>query len=220
MGDVADTASLHLHRHMFEDPGTSLLCVAFKTGIVIRKFVPFFKACPRPGPVGGMAISAFDCPPHDSMVDGEIELGFDILVARNAEIRFFRLQKFLGDLGSMNLVAVIAADGAQFVDPPIELEKFPVLGMAIEADVGPHLCILILERKDKPFPFGLRMFFSRAVARLTTLLLFGDFRIDNALPVRSVFLEALIEVSMAILAGLGSNISSFLPFPFFLAEGR
>jgi hypothetical protein len=219
MSHVADAASLHLHRHMFEDPGTPLLCMAFKTGIVIRKFVPFLEACPRPGPVGGMAIRAFHCPLHDSMIDGKIEFGLYVLMAREAEIGLLIFQKFLGDPGFMNLVAVIAADRAQFVDPPVELEKFPAFGVAIEADVGPGLCILILERKDEPFPFGLCMLFSGAMAGFTSFLLLADFRINHALPVRSVFHEALIEVFMAILAGLGSDISSFFLFCLVLAEG-
>jgi hypothetical protein len=219
MRHVADAASFHLHRHMLKDPGTPLLCMAFKTDIVIRKFVPFLEACPRPGPVGGMAVRAFHCPLHDSMIDGKIEFGLYVLMARKAEIGLLIFQQFLGDPGFMNLVAVIAAHGAQLVDPPVELEKFPVLGVAIEADVGPGLCILILERKDKPFPFGLCMFFSRAMAGFASFLFFADFRIDNALPVRSVFLEVLIEVFMAILAGLGSDISSLLLFCLVLAEG-
>jgi hypothetical protein len=217
MSHVADAASLHLHRHMFEDPGAPLLCMAFKTDIVIRKFVPFLEACPCPGPVGGMAVRTFHRPLHDSMIDGKIEFGLYVLMTREAEIDLLIFQKFLGGLGSMNLVAVIAADGAQFVDPPIELEKFPVLGVAIEADVRPGLCILILERKDKPFPFGLCMFFSRAMAGFASFLFFADFRINHALPVRSVFLEVLIEVFMAILAGLGSDISSLLLFCLVLA---
>jgi len=219
MSHVADAASLHLHRHMFEDPGTPLLCVAFKTDIVIRKFVPFLEACPRPGPVGGMAIRTFHRPLHDSVIDGKIEFRLYILMARDAEIRFFCLQQFLGDLASMNLVAVIAADGAQFVDPPIELEKFPVLGVAIEADVRPGLCILILERKDKPFPFGLRMFFSRAMAGFASFLFFGGLRIDDILPMGSIFLEGIIDLRMAILAGLGPDVSSFFSFCLVLAEG-
>jgi hypothetical protein len=120
----------------------------------------------------------------------------------------------------MDLVAVIAGNSAQLMDPSVGLEKFLVLCVAIEAGIGSDFCILTLEGKDKPFPLGLRMFFSRAVAGFTSLFLSGDFRIDNALPVRRVFHEALIEVFMAILAGLGSDISSFLPFCLVLAEGN
>ena len=219
MSHVADAASFHLHRHMLEDPGTSLLCMTFETDIVVRKFVPFLEACPRPGPVGGMAIRTFHCPLHDSMIDGKIEFRLYVLMARDAEIRFLLFQQFWGDLGSMNLVAVIAADGAQFVNPPIELEEFLVLGVAIEADIGPGLCIFIFERNDKPFPLGLCMFFSGAMTGFAPFLLFADFRINNALPVRSVFLEGIIDLRMAILAGLGPDISSLFPFSLLLTEG-
>ena len=120
----------------------------------------------------------------------------------------------------MDLVAVVAGHGAQLMDSSVGLEEFLVLCVAIEAGIGSGFCILTLKGENKSFPFGLRMFFSRAMTRLTSLLLLRDFRIDKALPVGSVFLEGLIDVFMAILAGLRSNISSFLPFCLVLAEGR
>lgn len=220
MSHVADAASFHLHRHMLEDPGTSLLCMAFETDIVIRKFVPFLETCPRPGPVGGMAIRTFHCPLHHSMIDGKIEFGLYVLMARHAEIDLLIFQKFFGGLGSMNLVAVVAANGTQFVNSSIELEEFPVLGVAIEASIGPGLCILVFEREDEPFPLGLRMFFSRAMAGFTSFLFFGDLRIDDTFPVGSIFLEGIIDFRMAILAGLGPYISSLLSFSFLLSEGN
>jgi hypothetical protein len=120
----------------------------------------------------------------------------------------------------MDLVAVVAGHGGQLMDPSFGLEKLLVFGVAIEAGIGSDFCIFILEGEDEPFPLSLCVFFSRAMAGFTSLFLFGDFRIDHALPVRRVFHEALIEVFMAILAGLGSDISSFLPFCLVLAKGR
>jgi hypothetical protein len=120
----------------------------------------------------------------------------------------------------MDLVAVVAGHSGQLMNPSVGLEKFLVLCVTTEARIGSDFCILILKGKDKSLPLGLRVFFSRAVAGFTSLFLSGGFRINHALPVRRIFREALREVFMAILAGLGSDISSFLPFSFLLAEGR
>jgi hypothetical protein len=91
--------------------------------------------------------------------------------------------------------------------------------VAAEAGVGPNFCILILEGKDEPFSLRLCVFLSRAVAGFTAFLLLGNLGIDHALPVRSVLLKGIIDLRMAILAGLGSNISSSLLFWLVLAEG-
>jgi hypothetical protein len=72
---VAAAASLNLHRHVFEDPWTSLLRMAFKTGIIIhRKFIPLSQTRSRPGPVRGMAVGALQFPFDDPMVGGKVEL--------------------------------------------------------------------------------------------------------------------------------------------------
>lgn len=56
---VAAAASLHLHSHMFEDPRPSLLGVAFKTGVIIRrKFTPLSQIGSCPCPMWSMAVGA------------------------------------------------------------------------------------------------------------------------------------------------------------------
>ena len=168
----------------------------------------------------GMAVRAFYRTLDDAMIGGKVKLGLHIRMTRKTEIRFPALEKFWGHLDLMDLMAVITPYGTQLVNPSVELGEFLVLGVTRETGIGPAFCILVFEREDKSFSLGLRMFFSRAVARFTPLLRFGNFRINNPLPVRSVFLEALIEVFMAILAGLGSDISPFLLFCLVLAEGN
>jgi hypothetical protein len=42
---------------------------------------------------------------------GKIKFGLGFLVTGETEIGLFSLQKIFGDLGSMNLVAVITSDG-------------------------------------------------------------------------------------------------------------
>jgi hypothetical protein len=141
-------------------------------------------------------------------------------MARKTEVRFATSEEFRARLPLVDLVAVVAGHSAELMDSSVGLEKFLVLCVAIEAGIGSDFCILTLKGENKSFPFGLRMFFSRAVAGLTSLFLSGDFRINHALPVRRIFHETFIEVFMAILAGLGSDISSFLPFCLVLAEGN
>jgi len=216
---VATAAPLHFDGCVFKDPGASLLGVAFKTGVFIRKFIPLSQTRSRSGPVRGMAIRTFEGAFKDLMSRGEIEFRLDVLVAGQAQIGFFAFQHLLGAGITMNLMAVIAPHGCQLMDPPPKLKKFLLPLMAGQAGIGPNSCILILERKDEPFSLCLRMFFSGPVARFTSLLFECDFGIGEISPVGGISLKCLIEVRVALLANLGSDISTPPGLLSFLPEG-
>jgi hypothetical protein len=80
MWGMADTAALDLHRLVFENPGTSFLRMAFKTGVVI-KFIPFLQTGPGSSPVRSVAIGAFHCPFQHLVPGWKIKLSLDFLVA-------------------------------------------------------------------------------------------------------------------------------------------
>jgi hypothetical protein len=92
------------------------------------------------------------------------------------------------------------------VDASSELIKGLQLLMAREADLGLNTGSFTFESKDSPFSFGLYVLLSGAVAGFTFLP-----------PVR-IFLEGLIELTVTLLASLGSNISFLLDLSLVLAE--
>jgi hypothetical protein len=72
------------------------------------------------------------------MIVGKIKPGLHLPVAGKTEIRVFCFQKVLGDLSSMNLMAVNTADGAKFMDSSPELKQFLLFPMTLQADIRLH----------------------------------------------------------------------------------
>jgi hypothetical protein len=142
------------------------------------------------------------------MVVGEIKLGLDISMTRKAEIGVLLLQEILGGLLHVNLMAVIASDCTQPVDPSPELKERLLFLVALQADIRTVSCILALKREDKTLPFCLRMLFSRTMAGFTLFYPMG------------VFLKEIVNFRMAAFA----RLSPYKPFPLglhlLLAKGR
>jgi hypothetical protein len=140
-------------------------------------------------------------------------------MTRETEICLFSLQKIFHPLNSVNLVAVITPDSTQLMDSPTELEKGLLFFMASETGIRAAFCIFILKTDDEPLPLSLGMFLSGAVAGFASLLIRRDLGIKQTFPMGVSFLEGIIEVWVAPLAGLRPHI----PFPFdlhlLLAEG-
>jgi hypothetical protein len=134
MGSVASAAPFELLYPMLEDPGATLLGVAFIADIRI-KFVYCSQAGAVSASVGCMTVRTFQRPPDDPMIVGKIELGLHLPMAGETEIRVFCSQKVLGDLSLMNLVAVPTANGTELVDSPRELKQFLLLLMTLQADI-------------------------------------------------------------------------------------
>jgi len=126
------------------------------------------------------------------------------------ELSLLSFQEALGDLGCMNLVAVVTADRTQRVDPPSELKKVLLFLMAHETWIRTIPGIFVLEGNDEPFSFCLGMLFPGTVAGFAPLLNSRHFWIIETLPVRSIFLERIVEILMASLTGFGSHISFHL----------
>jgi hypothetical protein len=111
VGDVTDAASFCLDGQMLENPGASFFRMALKTRVHVE-LIPLFKACSGPRSMRSMAIRTFYRPLDDSMVGGEVKLGLNVLMARGTEVRLRTFQELLGHRGSVNLMAIIAADGS------------------------------------------------------------------------------------------------------------
>jgi hypothetical protein len=75
---------------MLKNPRAPFLRMAFETDIII-KFIPFLQAGPCPSPVRCVTVRAFQCPLYDPMVVRKIELGLDVRVARETEVRVLLL---------------------------------------------------------------------------------------------------------------------------------
>jgi hypothetical protein len=207
VGNMAHAAPLDLLGQMLVDPGTPFFRVAIETDFVLNRDVRLSQAGPVAGPVGGMAVAAFQSPLKDRMAMREIELRLHVSMTGEAEVRIILLEQMLRDPDLMNPVAVRAPHGAQLVDASSELEKGLHLLVTLEADLRPGRRALVLEGKDESFPLGLRMFFPWSMAGFTFLP-----------PVR-VFLEGRVDVGMASLACLPPHVPLLLHLPFFLAEG-
>lgn len=122
MGCMADRASFHFDREVLKDPGASLFRVTVKTDVVI-KFIPFFQTGPCPSPVRRVTIRAFHGALYHPMVAGEIKFGLNVQVTRETEVVLLSPQKVFGDLGPMDLMAVVASDCAYLVDSSPKLEE-------------------------------------------------------------------------------------------------
>jgi hypothetical protein len=94
------------------------------------------------------------------------------------------------------------------MDASSELIKGLQFLMACEADIGLNAGSLVFESTDIPFSFGFCVLLSRAVAGFTLLSPVG------------VLLENLVELTVASLAGFGSNVSFLLDLSLVLAEAR
>jgi hypothetical protein len=153
------------------------------------------------------------------MPRGKIKLGLNILMARGTEIRLRTSQELLGDRGSVNLMAIIARDGSQFVNAPVELEEFLLPLVAAQTAIGAIFRGLIFKREDKTLALCLCMFLSRAVARFASFFLGRHLGVDDAAPVGSVSFKSFVNVRVALLANFGSDISTRLGLFFLLAKG-
>jgi len=151
---------------------------------------------------------------------GKVETRLHIGVTGNAEIDFIRLQEGIGHpgfvflqertvhLSPVHLMTVSTSYGTQFVDASSKLIKILQSLMAREADICLNCGRLTFESKDSPFSFGLCVLLSGAMAGLTILSPMG------------VLLESLVELLVASLTSLGSNISFLLGLSLVLAEAR
>jgi hypothetical protein len=142
------------------------------------------------------------------MIIGKIELGLNIPMAGETELRVLFLQEILGDLGSMNLMTVVTSNVTELMDSPPKLEKHFLFFMALQTDIRTILCIFTSKREYKPCTFCLHMLCARAVTR------FAFFS-----PMR-VFPKKIINVRMTLFAGLRPHIPFLLCLPFLLTECR
>jgi len=110
MGTVANVAPFELLCTMFKNPRALLLRVTLIADIRV-KFVHISQAGAVPASVGCMTVRAFQCPLDDPMIVWKIKFGLDVPMAGETEISLFCFQKVLGDLGFMDLMAVITAKG-------------------------------------------------------------------------------------------------------------
>ena len=74
MGLVTNHAPFDLLGEVLINPGSSLLRMAFEAGLIFGIDAGPSKACPFAGPVGAMAIRAFQSPLEHFMGMGKIEL--------------------------------------------------------------------------------------------------------------------------------------------------
>jgi hypothetical protein len=110
MGTVANVAPFELLCTMFKNPRALLLRVTFIANVSVE-FVYFSQAGAITASVGCMTVRAFQCPLDNPMIVWKIKFGLDVPMAGETEISLFCFQKVVGDLGPMNLMAVITAKG-------------------------------------------------------------------------------------------------------------
>jgi hypothetical protein len=107
---VTNATPFELLCPMFKNPWALLLRVAFIANVSVE-FVYFSQAGAITASVGRMTVRAFQCPLDDPMIVWKIKFSLDVPMAGETEISLFCFQKILGDLGPMNLMAVITAKG-------------------------------------------------------------------------------------------------------------
>jgi hypothetical protein len=137
MGIMANIASLEFLYPMLKDPWTSLLGMALIADVRV-KFVYCSQTGAVSASVGCMTVRAFQCSPDDPVIVGKIKLGLHLPMAGETEIRVLCLQKVLGNLSSVNLMAVPAANGTELMDSSRELKQFLLLLMTLQADLRLH----------------------------------------------------------------------------------
>jgi hypothetical protein len=116
MGHVADAAPLHLLGQVLINPGSFLLRMTFEARFILGAGARSPEACPLAGPVGSVAIRALHSTLEYLVRVGQVERRLHILVAREAEVDLFCLQEFPAHGRAMDLMAVIAANGAQLMN--------------------------------------------------------------------------------------------------------
>jgi len=109
MGIVASVAPFKLLYPMLKDPWTSLFRVTFIANVSI-KFVYFSQAGAGSTSVRCMAVGASQRPLDDTVIVRKIELGLHVRMAGETEVGIFDLQELLGDLRSVNLMAIITSN--------------------------------------------------------------------------------------------------------------
>ena len=153
-----------------------------------------------------MAIRTFQGPFQDLVSRRKVKVSFHLLMARQAEGHLLALEQILPDLSPVDLVAVIAGDGAQLVNPSSELKKFSLFLVAGQARIRSFRSRLAFEGEDESFSFGLRMLLTRTMAGFTLLFPVG------------IFLEGIVGVRVTPVAGLRPDESFLFPFCLFLTE--
>jgi hypothetical protein len=215
---MTDTAPLGLNGQVFENPGASLLRMALKACIV-TELAPFPEVGSGSRSMRGMAIRAFDRPFKDFMPRRKIKLGLHILMTGETEVGLRGFQEVLGDLGGVNLVAIIACNGTQFVNTSIELEKLFLIPVTFQTHIGTIFCSLTLKREDESLALGLCMLFPGTMTGFASLLPGRNLGVFDTTPVRVILFEAFIEIPVALLTDLGPGVLPFFSFLTFLAEG-
>jgi hypothetical protein len=220
MRSMADTASLFFLGKVFENPRAPLLRVTVQAGLLLSVDACLPQTGPFTGSVRSVAVRTCQGSLHDLVGVGKVETRFHIGVTGDAEINFIRLQEGIGhpgfvflykraaDCSPMHLVTVPAPHRTELVDASSKLIKILQPLMAREADLGLNASRLTFESKDTPFSFCLGMFLPGTMTRLTIL------------PPMRVLLEGFVELAVASLAGLGSNISFLLNLALVLTEAR
>ena len=203
VGIMANAASLILDRGMLEDPGTSLFGMALEADIDIE-FVPPPQTRPGTGSVGGVAVGAKKRSFKNSVSGRKKKFEPDFPVARQTQIGLFGLEESRQGGHRVHTMAVVAAHGPQLVGSSLELEKFLLLLVALEASVRSNLGSLILECKNRILvSSGIDVFFSGSVAGLAALSIRGGSGVEVSHLMGIFFAKGLVEVSMANLAGSG-----------------
>jgi hypothetical protein len=82
--------------------------------------------------------------------------------------------------------------------------------MTLEARSRAVFRTLVFEREDEPLPLCLCVLAPRAVAGFASFLVNGNSGIECILPMGIVFLERIVEILMASLAGFRFRISFHL----------
>jgi len=195
MGSVASVTPFELLWSMLKNPWASLLGVAFIADVRV-KFVHFSQAGVVSASVGCMTVRAFQCPSDDPMIVGKIKLGLNLPMAGETEIRVFCFQKVFGDLGSMNLMAVITANRAELMDSSRELKQFLLLLMTLQADIRLHYCVFVFKGENESLSFCLSMFSTWTMARFAFSSPMG------------IFLKKIVDFRMTPF----TRLSPYIPF--------
>jgi hypothetical protein len=205
MRSMASVAPFELLYPVFKNPGTSLLRVAFIANICIE-FIHLSQTGSRSTPVGCMTVGASQSPLDDPVVVGKIKFGLDVSMAGETEIGILFFQEIFGGLLCVNLMAVIASNSTESMDPSSKLEKCFLFLMALQTDIRTVFWVLAFEREEEPFPLCLRMLCSGTMAGFAFPYPMG------------IFLKKIENVRMASLTGLRPYIPFFLGFHLLLTK--
>ncbi|MGA2465791.1 MAG: hypothetical protein ABSH06_15745 [Thermodesulfobacteriota bacterium] len=202
---MANVTPFELLCPMFKNPRTSSLRVTFVADVGVE-FIDLSQTRSCSTPMGCMTVGASQCPLDDPMVVGKIKVGLDVSMAGETEIRILFLQEVFGGLLCMNLMAVITPNSTKLMDPSSKLEKCFLFLMALQTDIRAVFCIFAFKREEEPFTFCLRMLCSWTMAGFAFSYPMG------------IFLKKIINVGMALFAGLRPYISLLLRLHLLLAK--